>query len=689
MSETRNIAPWRPGAPPPSSQVNLLKSILRHLWLSLFLWVVLGAAGGYLAFKFDTVSFTSTAEIHVARNFQRMLQTDREMELRNTQEYDIFRNEQIGLIMRPDVLEEGLRRADQLDNGVWADPELGPKGAVARFGKALDIYLIRDAYRIAVDLTGTNPDILQPGLEGLLAAFLDAHRLEFSFEKDERPQILRQSLAEVDKAIHEKRKDLQVLAEELNVLDFKETRSNPWVTPLENSRIALVEAQRDAKSLRLQLKTVDSEATSKAQLNMVMLGGAESVGEGLGQIVGPLVERRSEAMSRLISMNPGHVARAGLEQEVKLLESQIASLLDRHIQAKLVTQESDLQRAEMHMEQLAQEVEDLGLIARTFVSSFQRGVVIEAALEEDLKRRAQLRARLNFFETETKSPSYVRIVQGATVVDPLGESNLVRNLILAVFLAAVVAFGLPLLKDLTDQRVHTTQDVEAVFGFPPAIWIPEPKKGAQAHLALEQIRRFALALDRDQSPERSRLIQFTEVKTGKGAQDVVGEIAKALASFGRKILVVDAAVPRQTRLATDSQTAGFLGLMAGRGLEIIPKEGWDFLEYGNPLVDKGKVISGWDEILRDATHAYDMVLIRADPLLGSPDAEQMASSVDLVVLMVEAERLTRGEIKRAGDVLASLHPAAVGTLLHNAKIFRNHGYYRELLKERKALPPVS
>ncbi len=94
-------------------------------------------------------------------------------------------------------------------------------------------------------------------------------------------------------------------------------------------------------------------------------------------------------------------------------------------------------------------------------------------------------------------------------------------------------------------------------------------------------------------------------------------------------------------------------------------------------------------MLREAAAAYDLVLIRADPLLGSADAEHMASSVDLVVLMVEAQAQTRGEVQRAGDVLASLHPSAVGTLLHNAKIFHGRGYYRELLKSRKkALPPT-
>jgi hypothetical protein len=667
--------------------VDLIKILRQHLGLSIFLLLLLGGAGGFLVHERDVVKYSTFAEVHVARNFQRMLQADREMELRNMQEYDTFRNEQIALMLRPDVLAEGLRRAGQLDAGVWGEPEFGRDGVLAGFAMALDISFLRNTYRISLELSGPDPEVLKPALDGLLSAFLDAHRAEFSFEQDKRPEILRESLAKQDAAISVKRAKLKSLAEELKVLDFQGGDANPWVTPLENARLALVEAERGASSLRLELAAEDSSANLDAELNMVLLGGAESVSVGLAQIVGPLIERRGEIKSRLLKMNSGHAARLGLEQEVKSLEAQVADLLKRHIEASRVSKENKLQYAEASIEQLAKEVKDLGLSATNFVSAFQEGVVLETALAENLARRAELNSRLNFFEIETKSPSYVRVVQAATEVDPAGESKLIRNSVVVVFLAAILAFGLPLLLTLSDKRVHTTRDIEAVFGFPPAIWIPEPKKGAQMRLAQDQIRRFALALDRDQSQSHSRLIQFTEVKSGRGAENVVGSIAKALAGFGRKVLVVDAAAPRRSRTAASYSTVGFLGLMAGKELEVTPKDGWDFLEYGNPMVEKGQVFRGWDDILRKATEDYDMVLIRADPLLGSPDAEQMASSVDLVVLMVEAETQTHGEIQRAGDVLASLHPAAVGTILHNAKIFRSHGYYRELLKEQKALPP--
>lgn len=687
---SQNLAITRLDRRPEPKRLDLIQSLRKHAVLSLCLLLTIGAVGAYFAQQYSVVTYSSSAEISVERNFQRMLQADREMEMRTTHEYDIFRNEQIGLMRRPKVLEEALRRSNQLNNGIWAAPALGPGAAISAFDAALDIYLIRDTYRIVIDVTGQNPDVLQEALGGLLSAFLEAHRVEFSLEEDERPKILRQTLKGTEAAILEKRNSLKALAESLNVLDFRETRSNPRVVPLENARTALLAEERNAKGLQLDLEAEqNSTSTREAELNLVLLGGANSIHEGLGPIVGPLVERRANAMNRLLDMNPGHSARAGLEVKVKSLETQVSSLLAQHAEASRVSYENNLRRAEMRINQLAEEVDVLGVLAKSFVSSFQEGMILEASLADDIERRRQLTERLNYFELENKSPSFVRIAQAGSAVDTMGESKLFRNYAMVAMLAIMIAFGLPILLDLSDQRIHTTRDVEAVLGFSPAVWIPERKKESQIRLAADQIRRFALVLDRDQSYARSRLILFPEVKPSGGTQELLDDIARSLSGFGRKVLVVDAAAPLKSRKKSNFATPGFLGLMAGKGLQVHSRDGWDFLEYGNPILEKGHSLSGWNGILRAAAQGYDMVLIKTGALLASPEAEYMASSGDLVVLVVEAGKQTRGEVHRAGEVLAAIQPASVGSLLLNTKVFRGYGYYSELVRDQKALPPFA
>lgn len=680
------MATTRPGLQPQPKTLNILQALRRYWMLSVVVLVALGATGVYLAKKRDTLVYSSFSEIHVSRTYQRTLQNDREMDLRNTQEYDIFRNEQIGILLRPDVLKDALVRCGQLENGTWAPAEFGHDASIGVFRDSIDAYLLDRSYRIAVDIIGYNPYALQEALDSLLEAFLDAHNLEYSLSQDERPEVLRKAMAELETAIGEKRGRLQTLAEELNVLNFRETRTNPWLTPLENARLAKVEAERNEKDLRAQVEAADNAESSPIELDTVLLGGAASAGPGLESLVGPLVERRSELLSRLLDMGPSHPARADLESKVVNLEEQIEDLLQRHAEVLKSQKREELRKATALIGQLESEVQDLESRAKTFVTSFQEGMVLEASLDEDVTKRLQIKERLSFFEIEGQSPSYVRVAMPASQVDMRGSSNLTRNYGIVAMLSLLAALALPILLEVRDHRIHTTKDVQEVLGFPPAIWIPERKKDSQKLLAADQVRRFALALDRDQAYARSRLILFTEVKDGKNYQLMIEDIAQALSGFGRKVLVVDASAPRGRRAPDAYSTPGFLGLLAGKGLQVLSRDGWDFLEYGNPLLESGHSLSGWNGILRAAAQDYDMVLIKAGPVLVSPDSEHMASSADLVVLVVEAEKQTRGEVHRAGDVLAAIQPASVGSILNNAKVFSGHGYYRELVKDRKALP---
>lgn len=684
--DSRSLAPARPRLRPEPKRLNLFQALRKHILLSLVLLAGFGAGGVYLAQKRETLVFMSTAEIHVERTFQRVLAVDRE-ELRNTQEYDIFRNEQVGLMLRPDVLEDALRRCGQLDNGTWAPAAYGPAASIGVFRDSLDIYLLSRSYRIAVDLIGFNPSALQPALDALLEAFVDAHDKEFSFANDDRPESLREILATLDAEIKSKRDQVKILAEKLNVLNFQDSRTNPWLIPLENARLAQVEAGREERRLRRELEEAGEATVNPSDLDLVLLGGAEAVGENLALMVSPLVQERAGLLGRLLNMGPGHPARADLEKRVSAIETQIQDVLQRQAKVDRATMAKNLQLATIKISQLDDEVVDLEGRARDFVTSFQDGVVVETSLLADMEQRKLIVDRLSHFEIEAKSPSYVRVALAASQVDFRGQSNLTRNYGIVGLVAFLIAFGIPILLEIRDQRIHTTADVHEVLGFAPAIWVPQKKSDSQILLASDQIRRFALALDRDQSYARSRLILFTDVKPAKGTQETIEDIAEALASLGRKILVVDATEPRGLALKKAYATPGFLGLMAGKGLQVLSRDGWDFLEYGNPKIEVGHNLSGWNGILRAATQDYDMVLIKGGPLLASPDAEHMASSADLVVLVVEAEVQVRGEVHRAGDVLAAIQPSSVGSILINAKVFSGHGYYRDLVKERKALPP--
>ena len=68
IPDSRSLATIRPGLQPEPKRLDLFQSLRKHLRLSLFLLVVLVATGGYLAHEHNVVTYSSYAEVHVARN---------------------------------------------------------------------------------------------------------------------------------------------------------------------------------------------------------------------------------------------------------------------------------------------------------------------------------------------------------------------------------------------------------------------------------------------------------------------------------------------------------------------------------------------------------------------------------------------------------------------------------------------
>jgi len=74
------------------------------------------------------------------------------------------------------------------------------------------------------------------------------------------------------------------------------------------------------------------------------------------------------------------------------------------------------------------------------------------------------------------------------------------------------------------------------------------------------------------------------------------------------------------------------------------------------------------EVLKVGAESYDLVLIDLPPILLSVDAEYVARTADVVVLVVEAGATTEAQARRAAKALERLEPRAVAAVLNRAQI---------------------
>ena len=76
---------------------------------------------------------------------------------------------------------------------------------------------------------------------------------------------------------------------------------------------------------------------------------------------------------------------------------------------------------------------------------------------------------------------------------------------------------------------------------------------------------------------------------------------------------------------------------------------------------------------------YDQVIIDTAPVLLASDALVLATAVDGVVLVVRANRNSRGVARRACTLLTDVGAHIFGAVLNAAQVTRG-GYFREQLR---------
>lgn len=670
-------------------RIDILGSMRTHIALLMFLFLAIAGSGGYLAYVSDSPSYLSFAEIHVDRKYQRTLDTDRELDLANSRDYDIFRNEQVALLLTPTVLLDALERSGQYDSPYWATEGRPEREIVENLERSLIIGAIPNSYRIRIELYAANPEIPTPLLSALLDSFIEAHRSEFFFAEDRRPEIVRDLLSTSDELIKVKRDELRDLSNKLQVLDFSRAPRNPWEDELQDSRRALSLALREESERQLEHDSLLAALENEEDLLLLLAQGRTTADTSpLAQALSDLVMERRQAETSLEAMGPEHPGRGEAESRLTKLQPRVEKAMQRFTSARVAESERVLNVAKSRASSLGDDAENLSTRSSEYVRLYQRGIDLEREIEDELPLNRKLRDRLGFFELEAQSPGFVKVAREPSEVDPNGESKLKRNLFVVLFFALMLAIGIPLLIDILDKKVHTTRDVELALGIPPAAWFPHSSSRSSETKRLfsaNQVRRLAMLMDNEDRRFSPHITLFSEVRPGEGMPQLVAESAQTLSEIGRRVLVIDARPKPDAseNTGTPVRGSGFRGLLAGDGLSPESRGSWDYLPYGEASHGHATSLSSWNRVVRESCKDYEMVLIVVPPLLISPEAEYMVASADLVLIVAEAERQTLGELQRAGEILARLRPAAVGSVLNRVRVFRNRGYYKQMLRDTR------
>ena len=209
---------------------------------------------------------------------------------------------------------------------------------------------------------------------------------------------------------------------------------------------------------------------------------------------------------------------------------------------------------------------------------------------------------------------------------------------------------------------------------------------AEAYRGLRTNLTFS-SLDR---PLRTMLITSAGPEEGKST--VLANLAVTEAQAGRRVIIVDADLrrPRQHELFGISNATGLTTALADeKGLQNLSLQATVLQATEVPglrVLTSGPLPPNPTELLASQRMAAlltalsalsDLVLFDAPPVVVVTDAAILASQVDGVLLVVNANGTRREHAQRAQQLLAKVNARIVGSVLNNAAPDRSlRPYYR-------------
>jgi capsular exopolysaccharide synthesis family protein len=279
-----------------------------------------------------------------------------------------------------------------------------------------------------------------------------------------------------------------------------------------------------------------------------------------------------------------------------------------------------------------------------------------------------------------------------------------QSLLLGALVSLLLAFGVAIMLDRSDSRLHTKEQAERQFGLPVLAEIPllslRNRHRAAVHgyendpAVAEAYRslRTALLLFRDRLPlevetaeltrrnqhdQGSRLgaarqvILITSPEAGDGKSSTAANLAMAYAESGQSVLLInwDLWRPTPARVfdaedapgvtefldAGDNSLVHYVHSTSVPGLHLVPA--------GKLGHQPGAHIDAELRLLEEARSLADVVIIDTAPLLAASVTRELVTMADVVVLVSRAGRTTSPAAGRTAELLERLGAPTLGVAL--------------------------
>ncbi|QXG74981.1 polysaccharide biosynthesis tyrosine autokinase [Modestobacter sp. L9-4] len=259
------------------------------------------------------------------------------------------------------------------------------------------------------------------------------------------------------------------------------------------------------------------------------------------------------------------------------------------------------------------------------------------------------------------------------------------DLVVGLLVGLLVGLVAVVLRDLTDTRIRTAEDLRRVTSVPLLAGLDTPPDGAGGRdLAVvtdphgrraEAFRSLRTSVQFLAERDRALSLVVTSSRAGEGKSTVAANLALALAEAGVRVALVDADLRRPSVATTlDLEAAaGLTTVLIGQAeLDDVLQEwgpaGLHVLTTG-PLPPNPSELLGspaMASVLAELEATHDVVVLDTAPLLPVTDGVVLSRLASGTLMVVDAHRTSRAQAGAALQSLATVDSRVVGVVLTHA-----------------------
>ncbi|MGY1751788.1 polysaccharide biosynthesis tyrosine autokinase [Blastococcus sp. SYSU D01042] len=323
------------------------------------------------------------------------------------------------------------------------------------------------------------------------------------------------------------------------------------------------------------------------------------------------------------------------------------------------------------------------LQVRVSDSSSERAAELTNAVTEQLVTTVAALAP----QTDEGQPT----VEGVTVAPATPPSSpsaprTTLNLAVGLLAGLVLGIGAAVLRDLTDTRVGTAEDLARVTDLPLLATLDTPPAAnggrdlvvvnAPRSPAAEAFRSLRTAVQFTARPGEPLTLLVTSSHAAEGKSTVAANMAATLAEAGLRVALVDADLrrPSQADVFGLEGAAGLTTVLIGQAgltdvLQDWGRSGLHVLTAGSLPPNPSELLSSpaMADVLARLAATHDVVLVDGAPLLPVTDSAVLARLVSGTVLVTDASRTRRPALLRSLEILERVGARTAGVVLTHVR----------------------